>query len=175
MKMKQRAMIVIAVVVIISVPGWLSPPSTYINQAEAIEAEMIMENRQIIGELSRPSDIQEKIVDEALERETRRMKAARFIPVVVTAYNAVGAQTDSTPEITASNKRVKSGMVALSRDIEEEFNFRFGDTVVIKSLGAFTFEDRMNKRWKRRVDIFMPSEEAAKNFGVLYSFLLVSD
>jgi 3D (Asp-Asp-Asp) domain-containing protein len=94
--------------------------------------------------------------------------------VVITAYNPVVTQTDSTPTITASNKRVRPGIVALSRDLEEEFGFKFGDTVVIEDHGFFVFEDRMNKRWTRRVDILMISREAARKFGNQRSFLVVN-
>ena len=66
-------------------------------------------------------------------------------------------------------------MVALSRDLEKEYGFTFGDTVVIEGHGSFVFEDRMDKRWSRRVDILMFSREAAIQFGVQYSFLVVSD
>jgi 3D (Asp-Asp-Asp) domain-containing protein len=101
------------------------------------------------------------------------MEVTRFIPVAITAYNPISKQTDSTPEITASNKLVSEGMIALSRDLEEEFEFIFGDTVVIEGFGRFNFEDRMSKRWTRRVDILMLSNEAAKRFGVQHSFLVM--
>jgi len=143
------------------------------NAAEFVGAEQGSENSRIIAELQRGVDIMDKRVNEALERAKYRMRTQRFIPVVVTAYNPVASQTDSTPEITASNKRVRPGIVALSRDIEEEFGFRFGDPVFIVGLGFFVFEDRMHKRWTRRVDILTLSRKAAKTFGVKYSFLVV--
>ena len=87
------------------------------------------------------------------------------IPVTITAYNPVSTQTDSTPNITASNKEATLGMIALSRDLEKDFGFEFGDPVTIYNIGVFEFEDRMNKRWKRRVDILMKSEIQAKKFG----------
>ncbi len=127
-----------------------------------------MEKRQSV-------DIVDKRVGGSLERAKDRIRAMRFVPVVVSAYNPVVAQTDSTPEITASNKRVRGGMVALSRDLEKEYGFTFGDTVVIEGHGSFAFEDRMSKRWSRRVDILMFSREAAREFGVQHSFLVVSD
>ena len=64
--------------------------------------------------------------------------------------------------------------MALSRDLEKEFGFKFGDTVVIEDHGSFVFEDRMNKRWTRRVDILMFSWEDARKFGAQRSFLVVS-
>ncbi|MFQ6077927.1 MAG: hypothetical protein ACE5NJ_02150, partial [Thermodesulfobacteriota bacterium] len=97
----------------------------------------------------------------------------RAIPVKVTAYNPVGSQTDSSPLITASNKRVRVGMVALSRDLEREFGFRFGDTVYLNGLGRFVFEDRMHRRKRRHVDILMLNPVDARRFGVKSSYLYV--
>jgi len=91
----------------------------------------------------------------------------RAIPVKVTAYNPVRSQTDSSPLITASNKRVRNGMVALSRDLEREFSFRFGDTVYLYGIGRFVFEDRMHRRKRRQVDILMlnPRHPDAQSYG----------
>lgn len=97
----------------------------------------------------------------------------RAIPVKVTAYNPVRSQTDSSPLITASNKRVRVGMIALSRDLEREFGFRFGDTVYLNGLGRFVFEDRMHRRKRRHVDILMLNPVDARRFGVKSSYLYV--
>ncbi len=97
----------------------------------------------------------------------------RAIPVKVTAYNPVGSQTDNSPLITASNKRVRVGMVALSRDLEREFGFRFGDTVHLHGIGRFVFEDRMHRRKRRQVDILMFNPGEARKFGVKRSYLFV--
>ena len=97
----------------------------------------------------------------------------RVIPVKVTAYNPVRSQTDNSPLITASNKRVRVGMAALSRDLEREFDFRFGDTVYLYGLGRFVFEDRMHRRKRRHVDILMFNATVARKFGVKSSYLFV--
>ena len=98
----------------------------------------------------------------------------RAIPIKVTAYNPVRAQTDSSPLITASNKHVRIGMVALSRDLEREFGFTFGDTVYLYGFGRFVFEDRMHRKKRRHVDILMLDPMEARRFGVKSSYLLVS-
>lgn len=93
--------------------------------------------------------------------------------VEVTIYNAEECQTDSTPFITASNKKVKIGYIALSRDLEEKYNLQFGDVIYIPKLSNyegiltdfFIFEDRMNKRFTNAVDIFLWSKKDAVNFG----------
>jgi 3D (Asp-Asp-Asp) domain-containing protein len=97
----------------------------------------------------------------------------RVIPVKVTAYNPVRSQTDNSPFITASNKRVGVGMAALSRDLEREFGFRFGDSVYLYGIGRFVFEDRMHRRKRRHVDILMFNPIEARKFGVKSSYLFV--
>ena len=78
-----------------------------------------------------------------------------MVPITLTAYEPSIYQTDTSPFITASNKQVRLGIVALSRDIEKKYNFKFGDVVLLENHGMFVFEDRMNKKWKNRIDIFM--------------------
>jgi len=183
MNRTQKAMLAIAVAGAALIPCWLPMavpnrekiPMDCQSQVEFVGTAGISENSRIIAELQRGVDILDKRVNEALERARHRMRALRLVPVVVTAYNPVASQTDSTPEITASNKRVRPGIVALSRDLEKELGFKFGDTVVIQGHGSFVFEDRMNKRWTRRVDILMFSRKATKEFGVQSSHLMVSD
>lgn len=91
-----------------------------------------------------------------------------IIPVIITAYSPTPDQCDSTPLITASNQKVRTGIIALSRDIEKEFNLKFGDRVEIIGYGVFEFQDRMNKRWKRKVDIFFWERNRAIQFGKKY-------
>ena len=93
--------------------------------------------------------------------------------VEITAYNPVVEQTDETPFIMASGKTVYQGAVALSRDLERDLGLKFGDTIEIDGIGRFMFEDRMHRRWKRRVDILLFSPEKARRFGVRKSFLRV--
>ncbi len=93
------------------------------------------------------------------------------IPVKVTAYNPTKEQCDADPFITASLTRVEDGIIALSRDLEQTLHLKFGDLVTLKTpeggtLGTFRFQDRMNKRWQRRVDIFMWEKSEAVKFGI---------
>jgi len=73
--------------------------------------------------------------------------------VRVTGYNATVNQCDSTPNITASNKKVRLGMVAVSRDLEKKYNLKFGDFVYLEGYGLFEFQDRLHKRKKKQIDI----------------------
>ena len=83
------------------------------------------------------------------------------ITVWVTAYSSTPEETDSTPFITASNTRVRDGVVAA--------NFLpFGTEIKIPSLFGdkiFIVEDRMSPFKKNVVDIWMPSKERAIKFG----------
>ena len=92
-------------------------------------------------------------------------KHTKVIQISVSAYNAIPNQTDSTPFIMASGKRVYEGAIALSRDIERDFGLKFGDKIHLLGIGTFVFLDRMHRRWKRRVDLFKWSKKKAIQFG----------
>ena len=97
------------------------------------------------------------------------------VHVTLTAYSARKCETDSTPTITASGKKVRPGIVALSRDLETLFGFKFGDKVILEGHGPLVFEDRMHKRKKLQVDIFMSKTKDALNFGVKKGILILED
>ncbi|MFC1571908.1 3D domain-containing protein [Candidatus Margulisiibacteriota bacterium] len=80
--------------------------------------------------------------------------------VTATAYNSLPGQTDSTPWITAAGTRCREGVIAS--------NFLpIGTKVIISGFGnqVFVVEDRMNKRYSKRLDIWMRSYRAARKFG----------
>jgi len=77
-----------------------------------------------------------------------------------TAYNSLWWQTDGSPWITASGTRCRYGVVAS--------NFlAFGTKLKIDGFGdqIFVVEDRMNRRYTNRIDIWMPSYKQAIRFG----------
>lgn len=81
--------------------------------------------------------------------------------VHMTAYNSLPNQTDSTPWITASGSRCREGVIAA--------NFLpIGTKVMIEGFGdqVFTVEDRMNKRYYKRIDIWFREYDDAIKFGV---------
>ncbi len=93
--------------------------------------------------------------------EIPNRKARKIMKIVVTAYNSEEAQTDSTPFITAFNTRVRDGIIAtnfLAKDTKVRFPEIYGDKI-------FTVEDRMNKRYYYRMDIWMEEKVDAINFG----------
>lgn len=84
--------------------------------------------------------------------------------VTTTAYSSTIDQTDDTPFITAKNTFVRDGVVAA--------NFLpFGTRIRIPQIfgdKVFIVEDRMNKRYWKRIDIWMKSRSLAKNYGIKY-------
>lgn len=84
------------------------------------------------------------------------------IMVTATIYNALPEQTDSDPLITASLKQIDPNnpqrWIAVSRDLEE-LGITLGSKVCIDNAGEmngeWVVEDRMNKRWRRRIDFLV--------------------
>lgn len=87
---------------------------------------------------------------------------ANGLTVWVTAYASTPEETDNTPFITASNTRVRDGVLAA--------NFLpFGTKVMIPKLfgdKVFIVEDRMNATKTDFVDVWMPTKQDAINFGI---------
>ena len=85
--------------------------------------------------------------------------------VTVTIYHADPKHTDDTPVTTASNKHIdslnpaKHRWIAVSRDLEK-LGFTFGACVYIEGIneeldGEWEVQDRMNKRWEKRIDLLV--------------------
>ena len=96
-----------------------------------------------------------------------RQAPASRLQVTVTAYSHTGK--------TASGQRVRPGIVALSRDVEQALGVTFGARVVVEGVGTFVFEDRVSARLRRRVDIFMPLPQMARRFGVKVAEVRVAE
>jgi 3D (Asp-Asp-Asp) domain-containing protein len=98
-----------------------------------------------------------------------RMRKLFELEVTVTGYSSTLDQTDDTPFITASNTRVRRGIIALSRDLLREFTpgapFSYGDTVQVHGVGSFQVEDTMNGRFTKRADIWFESRAQARKWG----------
>ncbi|CAA6809628.1 MAG: Membrane-bound lytic murein transglycosylase D precursor (EC [uncultured Sulfurovum sp.] len=87
-----------------------------------------------------------------------KAKNKRKLRVTATAYTSHKNQTDSTPFIAAWNNRLRPGMkiIAVSRDLLTRYGLRNGTKVRISGLrGYYTVRDKMNKRYKKRIDIYM--------------------
>ncbi|WP_245923193.1 3D domain-containing protein [Leucothrix arctica] len=85
-------------------------------------------------------------------------KRYKTMTVEATAYTSHANQTDSTPNIAAWNDRLKPGMkvIAVSRDMLNKYGMKHRTKVRIKGLdGEYLVLDKMNKRWKKKIDIYM--------------------
>jgi len=95
-------------------------------------------------------------------------KVAKKVKMVVTAYSSTPEQTDSTPFITASGKKVADGIVANNM-------LPFGSKIKIPEVYGdkiFIVEDRMNQRkGKYHLDIWFPEYSQAKNFGAKITYI----
>lgn len=83
--------------------------------------------------------------------------------VTATAYNSLPNQTDSTPNLAAWGDILKPGMkaIAVSRDLIPK-GLGHGAKVKIEGFdGTYIVLDKMNKRWKKKIDIYMGKDAAA--------------
>ena len=108
----------------------------------------------------------EKAYKIRLVKEKKASRKARMIRgygnrklrVTATAYSSHKGQTDSTPFLAAWNNRIRPGMkiIAVSRDMLTKYGLRNGSKVRIGGLrGLYTVRDKMNKRYRKRIDIYM--------------------
>ncbi|SFV64339.1 Membrane-bound lytic murein transglycosylase D precursor [hydrothermal vent metagenome] len=98
----------------------------------------------------------------SLARHKKARLIRRFgkhkLRVTATAYTSHGSQTDKTPFLAAWNNRIHPGMkvIAVSRDLLTRYGLRNGSKVKIAGLsGFYRVRDKMNKRFRKRVDIYM--------------------
>lgn len=107
-------------------------------------------------------------VSPEVEAKTHAVNVRYTRRVVVTAYNSLPEQTDSTPCLTAN------GYDLCGNDREDVVaaNFlRFGTKIRIPDrFGSrvFTVQDRMHPRFSQRVDIWMRERTHALAFGARY-------
>lgn len=95
--------------------------------------------------------------------------ADEVIYMHITAYSSSPDETDDTPFSTAMGTRVHDGVVATNI-------LPFGSKIKIPALFGdkiFTVGDRMNRRIKNTVDIWMKSKTKALDFGTSYADIVV--
>ncbi|AMK10406.1 MAG: 3D domain-containing protein [Pseudodesulfovibrio sp.] len=138
--------------------------------ALVIMAVVVVVKQQKIDDLSHRLELVQKTAEarKVLVEEARLLqKAMNMSPVrtvTVTAYNPTTDQCDDDPLIAASMRKVRSGTIAVSRDLFDQ-GWVFGRKVRIEGLGIFEINDLMNKRFTQRIDIFMWDESEARQFG----------
>jgi 3D (Asp-Asp-Asp) domain-containing protein len=90
------------------------------------------------------------------------------LEVTATAFNSHPSQTDGDPNITAWGDRLEPGMkvIAVSRDLIA-LGLGHGTEVRIDGLpGRYVVRDKMAKRWKQKIDIYMGNDvDAARRWG----------
>jgi 3D (Asp-Asp-Asp) domain-containing protein len=125
---------------------------------------------ELLNDLSFPSTVQENsfIQHNIPETPINGYRTVEQHIVTVTAYSSTPDQTDDDPFTTASNRRVRWGYVAA--------NFLpFGTKIMIPELfgdEVFEVQDRMNRRYSERVDVWFPSRNRAAVFGVGHSIAI---
>lgn len=114
----------------------------------------------VVKEESSPKDSVLTVVNnDSLLNQTN---LGSYLTVDVTGYSSSPEETDADPFITASGKYVRQGVVAanfLPIGTKIRFPERFGNQI-------FVVEDRMNKRFYDKVDIWFETKDEAKKFGV---------
>ncbi len=99
-----------------------------------------------------------KIINEYDTKLFKTIKSKHSLRVQATAYSSHSSQTDSTPFLAAWNNRIRPGMkiIAVSRDLITKYGLGNGKKVRIQGLpGYYTVRDKMNKRYTKRIDIYM--------------------
>ncbi len=100
--------------------------------------------------------------------ETELNCKSTIFEVTATAYNSLAYQTDSNPHITAFGDSLKPGFryIAVSRDLLDS-GLVHNTKVKIEGFDSlFTVKDKMNKRWRKRIDIYMGTDiKKAKKWG----------
>ncbi len=90
------------------------------------------------------------------------------LKVTATAYNSLPGQTQGNPSVTAWGDKLVPGMkaIAVSRDLISK-GLGHGTKVKIDGMpGTYRVMDKLHKRWKRRIDIYMGKDvKAAKAWG----------
>ncbi|HSX24438.1 MAG TPA: hypothetical protein VLG69_00515 [Candidatus Andersenbacteria bacterium] len=88
------------------------------------------------------------------------LKKGLLLRITASAYTSSSELTDSSPYTTASGTRTRYGIIA-TNILPMFTKVKIGSEV-------FTVEDRMNSRYDQSLflDIWLPTEQAAINFGV---------
>ena len=105
-----------------------------------------------------------------------RLRGPEVLPflrvVTVTYYSSTRRETDKTPRVTASGTRVRRGILAVSRDLLAEAPY---GSVVELDGQLYVVEDTMHRRWRKRVDVWVPSREEALRGGRRVGLLLLQN
>jgi LysM repeat protein len=107
-----------------------------------------------INELVKQEQVREK--KDALHILAKPL--GRQLKVTATAYTSHVNQTQGDPFVGAWNNKLTPGqkVIAVSRDLLNYYGLKNGSKVRISGLeGYYTVRDKMNKRYTKRIDIYM--------------------
>jgi 3D (Asp-Asp-Asp) domain-containing protein len=158
-----------------------SYPAYYLDKS--VSAVWI-NNKNIVWNNKELTYVVEKVKRANLNQEKVLIKKEH---VLITAYTPSIWETDSTPFITASGKRISEAHVAVSRDLLSKFPFGTkvkifipdknlpgcGKEVIGKSLIVRYVADTMNRRHYRKIDLVFFSRRKAINFGKCRGVIIV--
>ena len=102
------------------------------------------------------------------EKKEKQPQWKHELEVTARAYNSIKNQTNANPYLTAWGDTLKPGMkaIAVSRNLID-MGLTHGTKVMIQGLdGEYTVRDKMHKRWRNKIDIYMGLDvAAARNWG----------
>lgn len=120
------------------------------------------ENSLLTNEIVRLSDELEQFITNPMSWVAENYQSYNL---EATAYSPTVDQCDDTPFIAASGKFVDDWTIAVSQNMRKD-GWGFGKFVYIPDHNKFyKINDVMNKRFTKRVDIFMWDRQEATDFG----------
>lgn len=135
--------------------------------SNAVAAERTAVEEPMVLALNQQTDAPAALLSLPVSPDKPRVEAKRTVYLNITAYSSTRDQTDGDPFTTASGSQVRDGVIAanfLSIGTRVRIPEYYGDKV-------FIVEDRMNPRHRYMADIWMPTREQAKEWGVHYTKL----
>ena len=155
----------------------------YLDDSVVYLNKLLKNNKNLSIELARQIIILNYQLDMLMYMLDGRTPKHRYsIPVdtKITTYNPVPEQCDSTPTITAYNLKSRPGVtLAASNDIINLYKLKPGDKFLIPGIDSnakdkmWVFSDKMNPRWKNRIDLMMRDEK--RKFSITRTVFLVKD
>lgn len=130
------------------------------NKLETYEAEIASLREAVEGRRAAPV-VKARLL---LKTPTMTPDSVDKRTLTVTAYSPRPIETDGNPLQTASSKRVREGIVAVSRDLFQR-GWSFGKKVYVEDHGVFIIDDLMSSSKKQCIDIFMFNTDKALEFG----------
>lgn len=142
--------------------------------ANGVISLAILANAASIPPALLSSAVAEQIIETGIEStalvaRTPLEEGVKRMTVHITGYSSTPDQTDDTPFITAAGTHVRDGIVAANfvpLYTRIKIPELFGEKV-------FVVEDRMNRRFQNRVDIWFPDRASARKFGIKQAEIVV--